>query len=1386
MRLHHSNWIIFIIFLINNVFLFCNIAAQEISNPIPDNGDEVINNLTSSDTGQSKRETLESFLFSKIELPVWEKTDKKRQDYVDSNGLDKTHYHFPNEETSRTNNLDSLKESLNQQPNLSQGISEPDQEVVLTLIDTASTELHNIAEPHLSSNQEQALTNNLSQSIISPDFESNIKSSLPESSEKLKISEVPTINLTVDINITGFDESLPTEQSAELQNDEALLMVRAEQKPKDFLQTHENSQVDNVDKEYSMPGEFEERSTQTTVVPGSSDETAGVILDSFVGSGNSENHEDIPSFSEWAQKRLEEAEKKKTHPNVSIQNLGIPSRSAGSMKVRSKNYASPDCGAKITSVNPEARSARSVLVSTRDEYMLNPCTSKVWFIVELCEAIQAKKIELANFELFSSSPKDFSVFVSDRFPTRDWSPVGQFTAKDERDIQSFSLQPHLFGKFIKVELHSHYGSEHFCPISLFRAYGTSEFEVLETETEVQESLKDNNDDDEDVDDDDDEEDDDDSEDDDNINNSDDSESDSFLSENNHDGNESKNLFGSARDAVISIVKKAAGVLVKTEDLSVNNITKIKTNIVNNINNVFLNCMTPRYTILCNNCTDNYFTKVYELVSCQLQYLNSILKITFINRTIAESELCGFNGVNLNLNINNSIVKKKTKNFNMVKNRSVSFLMSIFKPEYVVALCNIFMMKEQKLSLNSSFVLSSNLSMNDITQEIISLSSKSNAKAHKMSMTCSSDSVNCKSSVSYFKESQCHSQETFIKNHILKTELKNSKILNPSESTDISDKGTLHITPTKTLIKENIEKKSAASILEPSKSPVEETVQAEVIIPTPLTNSEVGTLKVSEELTLTDTPTELSTPTLISQSIKNEESTSKLHTLNNDRETTKLDSKVVTRVLEEKDEKSKEKDQDDIKLTPQDQLSLDTLLLDLKALENDASIQGSIASTVNQPATSSTHQQKESVFLRLSNRIKTLERNMSLSGQYLEELSRRYKKQVEEMQRSLERATATIGEELKKSEERESKRLEEITVLREEISSLTESVETLLYDKNSWKNKLTTFGQHIVLIFVEITILIIIISFCRKPNDLENITAKKNISDIGITRRKSADLITTGFINKRYRRPSEIVSRIKGTYKELMIDERLDSRKERKKKRKRDSLIRLSSNIEVNKGIIPKTNFLKQSSSIDCSTFENLDINQIKKTDLTSDVTSSPLKNQSLTLSYDNAVNNISKNRIAIDEIDTASLDIIVNKSISNQDSPGIYDDFHNEISQSSPRGLKILKNAKLHSPSFMKTAFRSRSKRGKSEHNNPQPTQLISDNWESYSRTSGSSRSGQDSPSSLNAFSDLTSVNINGNSTRNNGHNIASDYSANGHITSTSEIKIKKEGSLRKIVKKLF
>lgn len=64
-------------------------------------------------------------------------------------------------------------------------------------------------------------------------------------------------------------------------------------------------------------------------------------------------------------------------------------------------------------------------------------------------------------------------------------------------------------------------------------------------------------------------------------------------------------------------------------------------------------------------------------------------------------------------------------------------------------------------------------------------------------------------------------------------------------------------------------------------------------------------------------------------------------------------------------------------------------------------------------------QKESVFVRLSNRIKSLELNMSLSGQYLEELSRRYRKQMEEMQRAFNKTISALNDTARKAYERVS-------------------------------------------------------------------------------------------------------------------------------------------------------------------------------------------------------------------------------------------------------------------------------------------------------------------------------------------------------------------------------
>ncbi|XP_048845217.1 SUN domain-containing ossification factor-like [Brienomyrus brachyistius] len=85
-----------------------------------------------------------------------------------------------------------------------------------------------------------------------------------------------------------------------------------------------------------------------------------------------------------------------------------------------------------------------------DLYMLNPCSNKIWFVIELCEPIQVKQLDIANFELFSSTPKDFLVSISDRYPTNKWMKLGTFHAQDKRTVQSFPLDEQLYAKYVKV------------------------------------------------------------------------------------------------------------------------------------------------------------------------------------------------------------------------------------------------------------------------------------------------------------------------------------------------------------------------------------------------------------------------------------------------------------------------------------------------------------------------------------------------------------------------------------------------------------------------------------------------------------------------------------------------------------------------------------------------------------------------------------------------------------------------------------------------------------------------------------------------------------------------------------------------------------------------
>ncbi|KAJ7648548.1 UNC-like C-terminal-domain-containing protein [Mycena rosella] len=127
--------------------------------------------------------------------------------------------------------------------------------------------------------------------------------------------------------------------------------------------------------------------------------------------------------------------------------------------------------------------------------MLSPCRppkgEQQFVVVELCEDIRIDTVQLANFEFFSGVFKDFTVSVSKTYTTdpNGWTFASAHTAKNIRVVQSFHPPTSLrdFYRYIRIDFHSYYSKEYYCPISLLRVYGLTHLEeykwdIWETES----------------------------------------------------------------------------------------------------------------------------------------------------------------------------------------------------------------------------------------------------------------------------------------------------------------------------------------------------------------------------------------------------------------------------------------------------------------------------------------------------------------------------------------------------------------------------------------------------------------------------------------------------------------------------------------------------------------------------------------------------------------------------------------------------------------------------------------------------------------------------------------------------------------------------------------
>ncbi|KAJ1642010.1 hypothetical protein LPJ64_006095 [Coemansia asiatica] len=161
-------------------------------------------------------------------------------------------------------------------------------------------------------------------------------------------------------------------------------------------------------------------------------------------------------------------------------------RNAKSLKDRF-NYASADCAAVVLKANREARGLTAILNTKKDQYMLNKCSAPQKFVIaELCDDILIDTIVLGNYEFFSSTFKDLMIYVSDRYPPKNnvWTFLGHFQARNSRDSQVFPVaDPKIWARYVKVEIQSHYGHEFYCPLTVFKVYGTTQMEQYRKEEE---------------------------------------------------------------------------------------------------------------------------------------------------------------------------------------------------------------------------------------------------------------------------------------------------------------------------------------------------------------------------------------------------------------------------------------------------------------------------------------------------------------------------------------------------------------------------------------------------------------------------------------------------------------------------------------------------------------------------------------------------------------------------------------------------------------------------------------------------------------------------------------------------------------------------------------
>lgn len=392
--------------------------------------------------------------------------------------------------------------------------------------------------------------------------------------------------------------------------------------------------------------------------------------------------------------------------------------------------------------------------------------------------------------------------------------------------------------------------------------------------------------------------------------------------------------------------------------------------------------------------------------------------------------------------------------------------------------------------------------------------------------------------------------------------------------------------------------------------------------------------------------------------------------------------------------------------------------------------------------------------------------MSLSGQYLEELSRRYKKQVEELQLAFARSLNVAEEQSKRNFEREQQFYEQTKQLRRDIESLTENF-------FSWTRISIIF---VAFTCLQIFIILIVVKFWIRrylhrigiyPPQNDSQRSNSNEQNTARVRRKSTDAVkgaVSQTSTQRKRRPSEEALHICGTYEDLLIqDDIVDIDPEREEydsfvetKRKGKPKNRRLLNVKRAMSMEP----MGKRSSGDSS---GGDLEKLK-------------------LLYANAGHGMNDHPLLDENYDiyVPGNDLAYNEFMPDGPSGAVVNGIADEPAPSTSSNKKS-KSRRLSSPAFLKSPF-SRQSSKKSE---------SATGWEWYRLKRGGPNTSQHVKPKSKSESPEVRVNggvVNGGSlsSTNNLQSSSDSLRTTSSATVQTTVSDKKPGSFRKILKKVF